>query len=119
MLDEDLKAELERLRNENVSHTNLHADATVNANGTLGRNTTLNQTERYLTHSAIGADVHITDYFRFYGQVDNATQSGRQIQGGPQANNRNDLSLLDLFGEGRTKLSKTPFSIQRPLAPCE
>jgi hypothetical protein len=93
----------ERLRNENISHSSLHADATVNANGTLGRNTTLNQTERYLTHSAVGADVHITDYFRAYGQVDNATQSGRQIQNGPAANNRNDLSLLALFAEGRTK----------------
>jgi hypothetical protein len=102
---------LERFRFENTSHTNLHADATVNANGTLGRNTTLNQTERYLTHSELGADVHITDYFRAYGQIDHATQSGRQIQGGPQANNRNDLSLVDLFGEGRTKLSQTPFAI--------
>jgi hypothetical protein len=101
----------ERLRNENVSHTNLHADATVNANGTLGKNTTLNQTERYLTHSALGADLHITDYFRAYGQVDNATQSGRQIQGGPQANNRNDLSLMALFAEGRTKLGQTPFGV--------
>ena len=93
----------ERFRNENISHSSLHADATVNANGTLGKNTTLNQTERYLTHSAVGADVHITDYFRAYGQVDKATQSGRQIQNGPQANNRNDLSLLALFGEARTK----------------
>jgi hypothetical protein len=97
----------ERFRNENISHTNLHAAGTVNADGTLGRNTTLNQTERYLTHSEAGADVHITDYFRFYGQLDNATQAGRQIQGGPQANNRNDLSLLDLFAEGRTK----PFTV--------
>ena len=93
----------ERFRNENISHSSLHADATVNANGTLGKNVTLNQTERYLTHSAVGADVHITDYFRAYGQVDNATQSGRQIQNGPQANNRNDLSLLSLFAEGRSK----------------
>ena len=93
----------ERLRNENISHSSLHATATVNANGTLGRNTTLNQTERYLTHSALGADVHITDYFRAYGQLDNATQSGRQIQNGPQANNRNRLTYMALFGEGRTK----------------
>jgi len=101
----------ERFRYENVSHTNLHADATVNANGTLGKNTTLNQTERYLTHSAFGADLHITDYFRAYAQLDNATQSGRQIQGGPQANNRNKLTYMALFGEGRTKLGQTPLSI--------
>jgi hypothetical protein len=98
----------ERLRNENVSHTNLHVTATTNANGTPGHNTTLNQTERYMTHSAVGADLHITDYFRAYGQIDNATQSGRQIQGGPQATNRNTLSLMDLFGEARIKLGETP-----------
>lgn len=101
----------ERLRNENVSHTNLHADAVTNANGTLGKNTTLNQTERYLAHSEVGADLHITEHFRAYGQIDNATQSGRQIQGGPAASNRNDLSLMDLFGEGRAKLDQTPFSL--------
>jgi hypothetical protein len=101
---------IERFRNENISHTGLHTTGTTAANGTPLRNTTLNQTERWLTHSAVGADLHITDYFRAYGQIDNATQSGRQIQGGPAANNRNTASLISLFGEGKINIGKTPLS---------
>jgi hypothetical protein len=101
----------ERLRNENVSHTNLHATATMNANGMPGRNSSLNQTERWMTHAALGADLHITDFFRAYGQIDNATQSGRQIQNGPVASNRNDLTFMDLFAEGHVKLGQTALSL--------
>jgi hypothetical protein len=102
----------ERFRNENFSHSGLHTTASTAANGTPLRNTTANQSERWMTHSEAGADVHITNYFRAYGQIDNGTQSGRQIVGpGPSAANRNTLSLMDLFGEGRININETPFSI--------
>ena len=98
----------ERFRNENFSHSGLHATASTGANGLPLKNTTANQSERWMTHSAAGADLHITDYFRAYGQIDNATQSGRQITNpGPSAANRNTLALIDLFGEARIKLKDT------------
>jgi len=100
----------ERFRNENISHSGLHTTASTSATGTPLKNTTANQSERWMTHSEIGADVHITDYFRAYGQIDNATQSGRQIVPGPSAANRNTLALMSLFGEGKIKLDQTPLA---------
>src|SRR5512146_2519077 len=94
-----------RLRSESFSHTGLHAAASTSAAGIPLKNSSANQSERYMTHSAIGADLHLTDHFRAYGQIDNGTQSGRNIFApGPVAANRNTLSLLDLFGEGRLRL---------------
>jgi len=101
----------ERLRSEILSHSGLHAAPGTSAAGIPLKNTSANQSERYMTHSAIGADLHLTDHFRAYGQIDNGTQSGRNIFApGPVAANRNTLSLLDLFGEGRLRLDETPFA---------
>src|SRR5690348_10159004 len=102
----------ERLRSEIFSHTGLHAAAGTSAAGIRLKNTSANQSERYMTHSAVGADLHLTDHFRAYGQIDNGTQSGRNIVApGPVAANRNTLSLLDLFGEGRLKLDETALAV--------
>lgn len=101
----------ERFRNEDFSHSGLRATASTAANGTPLKNTTANQSERWMTHSEAGADLHITDYFRAYGQIDNGTQSGRHITSpGPSAANRNTLALMALFAEGRISLNETPFA---------
>jgi hypothetical protein len=100
----------ERFRNENFSHSGLHTTASTAANGTPLKNTTANQSERWMTHSETGADIHITNYFRAYGQIDNGTQSGRQIAPAPSAANRNTLSLMALFGEGKIDLDETPLA---------
>jgi hypothetical protein len=98
----------ERLRNENFQYGSLGVKSTSNAAGVptaapgqgVGAPT---QRESYLTHTAIGADLHLTDYFRAYGQLDNATYSGRQLlRPGPSASGRNDLSVVALFAEGKT-----------------
>src|SRR5579862_901911 len=99
----------ERLRNENFSHVGLGTAASTTANGTPLKSTAADQSERWMTHSEAGADLHITRYFRAYAQIDNGTQSGRNIFGpGPSAANRNTLSLMDLFGEGKINLDETP-----------
>lgn len=98
----------ERLRNENFQYGGLGAKSTSNAAGVptaapgqgIGAST---QREAYLTHTAVGADLHLTDYFRFYGQLDNGTYSGRQLlRPGPSASGRNDLSVVTMFAEGKT-----------------
>ena len=102
----------ERFRNEDYSHTFLHTTGSTAADGAPLKNTTANESERWMTHSEVGTDLHITDFFRAYGQIDNGTQSGRQITApGPSGANRNDLSLMALFGEGRININQTPFSI--------
>jgi hypothetical protein len=98
----------ERLRNENFQYGGLGVKSTSNAAGVptaapgqgVGAST---QRESYLTHTAIGADLHLTDHFRAYGQLDNATYSGRQLlRPGPSATGRDDLSVVAAFAEGKT-----------------
>lgn len=98
----------ERLRYENFQYGGLGAKSTSNAAGVptaapgqgIGAAT---QRQGYLTHTAIGADLHLTDYFRAYGQLDNATYSGRQLlRPGPSATGRDDLAVVALFAEGKT-----------------
>ncbi len=98
----------ERWRTENFQYGGLGVKSTSNAAGVptagpgqgIGAST---QREAYLTHTEIGADLHLTDYFRTYGQLDNATYSGRQLlRPGPSASGRNDLSVVALFAEGKT-----------------
>jgi len=102
----------ERLRAENFQYGSLGAKSTSNAAGVptaapgqgIGAST---QREGYLTHTAVGADLHLTDYFRAYGQLDNATYSGRQLlRPGPSASGRNDLSVVALFAEGKVPFGK-------------
>jgi hypothetical protein len=101
----------ERFRNENLSHSGLHVAPSTAANGTPLKNTTANQSERWMTHSEGGADLHLDDHFRVYGQIDNGTQSGRQIVNpGPSAANRNTLALMALFGEGKININDTPLA---------
>jgi hypothetical protein len=97
----------ERLRNENFQYGGLGAKSTSNAAGVpvaapgqgIGAST---QRESYLAHTALGADLHLTDYFRLYGQLDNGTYSGRKLlRPGPSASGRNDLSVVTLFAEGK------------------
>ena len=98
----------ERLRYENFQYGSLGTKFTSNAAGVptatpgqgIGAST---QREAYLTHTAVGADLHLTDYFRVYGQLDNGTYSGRQLlRPGPSASGHNDLSAVTLFAEGKT-----------------
>ena len=107
---------LERLRSENTSHGNLHTAASTTATGVPSATAfanDANQREAWMTHSEVGADLHITDYFRAYGQLDNATQSGRRIVGpGPSAANRNNLSLVALFAEGRVDIDQTKYGLR-------
>jgi hypothetical protein len=109
----------ERLRMENFQYGGLGVKSTSNAAGVptaapgqgIGAST---QREGYLTHTALGADLHLTDNLRAYGQLDNATYSGRQLlRPGPSANGRNDLSVIALFAEGRTQLDSS--SVDSPL----
>jgi hypothetical protein len=101
----------ERFRDENFEHSGLHTAASTLASGLPSKVTGDNQSERFLTHTEGGADLHLTDYFRAYAQLDNATQAGRQIQNpGPVAANRADLSLMAAFAEGRININQTPFA---------
>lgn len=102
---------LVKLRSEVFQHSGLGVASNTNAAGVpnpspLARGG--NQSERWLTHTLLGGDLHVTDYFRGYAELDNATESGRNIvRPGPTANNRNDLSLIALFGEGRFNVNQT------------
>jgi hypothetical protein len=100
----------ERLRYENFQYGSLGTKSRSNAAGMpiatagqgIGAST---QREGYLTHTALGADLHLTDYFRAYGQLDNATYSGSKlVRPGPSASGRDDLSVVALFAEGKTKV---------------
>lgn len=109
----------ERLRAENYQYGSLGVKSTSNAAGVptaapgqgIGAST---QREGYLTHTALGADWHLNDDLRVYGQLDNATYAGRQLlRPGPSANGRNDLSVVNLFAEGKTQLGSS--GADRPL----
>jgi Alginate export len=107
---------LERLRNENTSHGGLHVGASTTAAGAPSATAfaaDANQKEAWMTHSEFGADLHIADNFRAYGQIDNGTQSGRAIFGPtPSAANRNELSLMALFAEGMFTIDQTKLGLR-------
>lgn len=103
----------ERLRSEVTQHNALSVSSSTDKAGEpQGQKNALahsgDQREAWMTHSELGADLHLTNFFRAYGQIDNATQSGRNIvRPGPSASNRNDLSLKDLFAEGKFAVNGT------------
>jgi hypothetical protein len=101
----------ERPRSEVFQHFALGVSSSTNAAGVPSTSPLAkggSQSERWMSHTILGGDLHVTDYFRGYVQLDNATQSGRNIvRPGPTANNRNDLTLLALFAEGRLNVNQT------------
>jgi hypothetical protein len=105
----------ERLRSENYQHSGLGVASSTNAAGVPSSSPLAvggNQSERWMTHTILGGDLHVIDYFRAFAQLDNATQSGREIvRPSPTANNRNDLALLALFGEARFNVNQTSLDI--------
>jgi hypothetical protein len=72
------------------------------ATGTYSGSTTTrkNQAENFYLRNDVGADLHVTPYFRALGEIINAESSGRnQGTRGQSATQRNDLAVVQGFGE--------------------
>lgn len=88
-----------KLTQEGDVYVTFSGEARVRTNLTTNPNLQDREAQRQdILRLVGGADVHLGDHFRVFGEVGHASLNGRNL-GNPNANLRNDLAVQQLFAE--------------------
>jgi hypothetical protein len=96
-----------RSRNDYTQHKNFGVAASATPAKTPGAPPLLtpatrsNENELYKQRYALGGDLHLGSNFRVYGEFVHGQQTGREVGPVVPANQRNQLALINGFGEAR------------------